>query len=115
MKWFSDLISALLVSLIVLTAQSAAAARMMPDAAGQMVICTSTGPMMVYVDAHGEPTGAPRICPEFALSLIVAVAFESAVVDARGAWVALEAAQVPFAQAALQLGTPNARGPPVLV
>ena len=115
MRRFSHIISLCLATLVVLTAQSAALARTMPDATGQMVICTGTGPMMVYVDANGEPTGAPQICPEYALGLIVAL--ESAVLelDAHGVWHRLGALYVGLELSVLRLGTPNARGPPVLV
>lgn len=53
-----------------------AVARGLPGPAGQMVICTGTGPVMVSVDENGAPTGPAHICPEAALSLIQA-AFDS--------------------------------------
>lgn len=60
--------------LMVLTSQSLAVARASSAPAGQMTLCAGTGPVMVYVDQNGEPSGAPHFCPEGALSLIVAVA-----------------------------------------
>ena len=110
----SHIICALLVVLIVLTAQSAAAARTMPDATGQMVICTGTGPMMIFVDADGMPTGAPQICPEYALSLIVAVAPAALSMSAQGVWFELRSEEHGWKQAALRRAVPNARAPPVL-
>ncbi|OJI93973.1 hypothetical protein LY10_00270 [Planktotalea frisia] len=113
MKRVSQIISSLLVALVVLTAQSAAAARTMPDASGQMVICTGNGPMMIYIDANGEPTGAPQICPEYALSLIVAVALDAPVMSKRVVWSELRSVERVLKQATVRLGTPMARGPPV--
>ncbi len=110
----SHIIRGLLVALIVLTAQSAAAARMMPDATGQMVICTGTGPMMIHVGADGMPTSAPQICPEYALSLIVAVAPAALSMSARGIWFELRAVEHGWKQATLRRAVPNARAPPVL-
>lgn len=68
---------ALLLSLmLVVTSHSMAVARGMPGPAGQMVICTGTGPVMISVDEDGQPTGPAHICPDAALSLIQ-VAFDS--------------------------------------
>ncbi|MEQ9695068.1 hypothetical protein [Shimia sp. SDUM112013] len=51
-----------------------AIARGMPTASGFMELCIGTGPVMVPVDAEGNPTGPSHICPEFSLSLMDAVA-----------------------------------------
>ena len=62
---------ALTLSLVlVVTGIGSAAARGMPGPAGQMVICTGHGPVMIYLDEHGEPTRAPHLCPDGALSLL---------------------------------------------
>lgn len=53
-----------LVFAITLTAHSAGAAAGMRDAAGQMVICSGSGPVVIYVDADGQPTRAPHDCPD---------------------------------------------------
>ncbi|WP_380995191.1 hypothetical protein [Sedimentitalea sp. HM32M-2] len=63
-----------LVLLLLLTSQSMAVARGAPGPAGQMQLCTGTGPVMVYVDADGAPVGPPHICPDFALTLLDHVA-----------------------------------------
>lgn len=66
---------ALTLSLVlVLTGQSLAQSRGVTMAQGQMEICTGTGPVMVYVDADGQPTQAPHYCPDFALTLLSALA-----------------------------------------
>ena len=56
--------------MLVVTSLSMAVARGAPGPAGQLVICTGSGPVMINVDAEGQPTGAAHICPEAALSLI---------------------------------------------
>ncbi len=58
---------------LVLTGQSLAQSRGVTMAQGQMEICTGTGPVMVYVDAEGQPTQAPHYCPDFALTLLSAL------------------------------------------
>ncbi|WP_170560960.1 hypothetical protein [Ruegeria atlantica] len=59
--------------LVVLTGQGVAASRGMDRAVGQMVLCTGTGPVVVYMDAEGQPTQAPHFCPDYALTLLGAV------------------------------------------
>lgn len=63
-----------LVAVMVLTSQSMAVARGATGPAGQIVLCTGTGPVAVYVDDDGQPTGAPHICPDCALHLLDAFA-----------------------------------------
>ncbi len=104
-----------LVTLIALTAQSAAIARTMPDAAGQMVLCTGNGPVMVYFDEHGEPTAPPHLCPDFALSLILGLDVEDVTRAAMGAWSLGESLPFVKRRVVFEIGTPNARGPPVLM
>ncbi|WP_170426632.1 hypothetical protein [Ruegeria arenilitoris] len=60
--------------LVVLTGQSIAASRGMDRAVGQMVLCTGSGPVVVYMDAEGQPTQAPHYCPDYALTLLGAIA-----------------------------------------
>ena len=54
----------LLAAALLLTGHSAAASRFARDATGQVILCTGTGPVTVYVDENGEPTGTPHICPD---------------------------------------------------
>lgn len=70
---FRPLSGCLLALLLGLTAQSMALARGASGAVDEIILCTGTGPIMVAVDEHGEPTGAAHICPEFTLSLFVAL------------------------------------------
>ncbi|NOC84306.1 hypothetical protein [Ruegeria sp. HKCCD6428] len=60
--------------LLVLTGQGLAVSRGMDRAVGQMVLCTGTGPVVVYMDENGQPTAPPHYCPDYALSLMGAVA-----------------------------------------
>ncbi|WP_240931831.1 hypothetical protein [Parasedimentitalea denitrificans] len=53
-----------LVLAVTLTAHSAGAMRGMRDATGQVVICSGTGPVVIYVDADGQPARAPGNCPD---------------------------------------------------
>ncbi|MCV2894386.1 hypothetical protein [Lentibacter sp. XHP0401] len=61
--------SAFMIAVLVLTGHAMAEARTMTNAAGEMVLCTGTGPITILVDAEGKPTGPPHICPDCALAL----------------------------------------------
>lgn len=60
--------------LLVLTGQALAVARGAPLPVGQVELCTGSGPVMVALDADGNPISAPHYCPEGVLSLIQALA-----------------------------------------
>ncbi|GAA6190280.1 hypothetical protein [Phaeobacter sp. NW0010-22] len=66
-------LAVMLSMVLALTAQGLAQSRGVSMAQGQMEICTGTGPVMVYVDADGQPTQAPHYCPDFALTLLSAL------------------------------------------
>ncbi|WP_254429185.1 MULTISPECIES: hypothetical protein [unclassified Ruegeria] len=69
--------------LVTLTGQGFAVSRGVDAAVGQMVLCTGSGPVVVYVDAEGQPTQAPHFCPDFALTVLGAVSMaEAAIPDA---------------------------------
>ncbi|WP_261397118.1 DUF2946 family protein [Leisingera aquaemixtae] len=59
---------------VALTAHSAAARQGERDAAGQMVICTGTGPVTVYVGSEGQPAKPPHHCPDCVMHVLDAVA-----------------------------------------
>lgn len=67
------LLTPLLVALMVLTSASLAVARAAPDAAGQMVLCTGSGPVVIQFDENGDPIGTPHYCPDCAMTLLEAV------------------------------------------
>ena len=58
---------------VFVTGLSLAHARGMPGAAGYAELCLGGTPVMVAVDAEGNPTGEAHVCPEFALSLMLAL------------------------------------------
>ncbi|CRL11797.1 hypothetical protein NIT7321_02667 [Phaeobacter italicus] len=62
MMFLRAYLTILLMAALSLTGISAQAG--MRDASGQMVLCTGTGPAMVYVDSDGQPTSPPADCPE---------------------------------------------------
>ncbi|AFO92101.1 hypothetical protein D1822_11820 [Phaeobacter inhibens] len=62
MNFLRSYLALALTVLMALTGISAQAG--MRDAAGQMVICTGTGPVMVYIDSDGQPVSPPMECPE---------------------------------------------------
>ncbi len=74
MTTLTRLMTPLLVALMVLTSASLAVARAAPDATGQMVLCTGSGPVVVHFDEDGDPVGAPHYCPDCAMTLLAAVA-----------------------------------------
>ncbi len=53
-----------LVLAVTLTAHSAGALQGMRDATGQIVICSGSGPLVIYVDSNGQPARAPHDCPD---------------------------------------------------
>jgi hypothetical protein len=59
--------------LVILTGQGVAASRGIDNAVGQMVLCTGSGPVVVYMDANGQPSAPPHYCPDYALALLGAV------------------------------------------
>ena len=62
-----------LALLLSVTGQTMAVARGAAASAGEMVLCTGTGPVTVYVDENGKPTGPPYVCPDCVMHLVVAV------------------------------------------
>ena len=63
------LFSLFLTLALAFTSISVAQARGAAAATDQMVICSGTGTMVVYVDADGQPTHAPHLCAECVLML----------------------------------------------
>lgn len=67
---FRPLCALLLALVLAFTGQGMAVARGAPGPDGSMVICTGTGPVMIYLDADGTPTSPPHLCPDCAMSLL---------------------------------------------
>ncbi|MEX0307924.1 MAG: hypothetical protein AB3N12_11125 [Ruegeria sp.] len=72
-RFFRSLLPFALSLLVILTGLGVAESRGIDRAVGQMVLCTGTGPVVVYMDEDGQPTRAPHYCPDYALSLLGAV------------------------------------------
>lgn len=107
-------ISICLALVLALTSQSMVTARGAAAATGQMVLCTGAGPLAIYVDAQGQPTSAPHICPDAALNVV----FET---PSLGQLFALNAVQAidwfPSSQItsdAFEVRSAQARAPPPL-
>jgi hypothetical protein len=65
------ILSLSLALLIAVTSQQMAEARgVMKDAQGQVILCTGQGPVMVALDAQGDPIGPVHFCPDCALTLL---------------------------------------------
>ncbi|WP_152464279.1 hypothetical protein [Sulfitobacter sp. THAF37] len=112
MRTFSSFLLALMLAL---TSQSMAVARGSAAATGQLVLCTGTGPLAVYVDAQGNPTGAPHICPDSALNIVFAGDVPPVLLPRRLVFLGqgrTEAVQPPRAA---QRPTPPSRAPPAVV
>lgn len=67
------IVSILLSLVLIATSHSAAIARGAPQAVDQMVICSGTTVIVVFVDADGQPATAPHLCPDCALHLFAVV------------------------------------------
>ncbi|WP_170326826.1 hypothetical protein [Ruegeria arenilitoris] len=101
--------------LVILTGQGVAASRGLDTAVGQMVLCTGSGPVVVYMDAEGQPAKPPHFCPDYALTLLGAIAVsgpELPVVPKTG-----RPAPLRKADSLIALPVPYrpARAPPVLI
>ncbi|MBI6630160.1 hypothetical protein [Pontibaca salina] len=112
---FRPYFAAVLGLLLVLTSQSLAVARVSPAPVGQMELCTGTGPVMVYFDENGEPSGAPHFCPEGALSLIVALAAPETITQWVGRETRMSGRQDGVAADNRSTSNWRARDPPELV
>ncbi|WP_293576819.1 hypothetical protein [Phaeobacter sp.] len=112
MRALRSYLTLLLVGVFALTGVSAHAG--MRDATGQMVICTGSGPVMVYIDSDGAPTSPPSDCPE-CLTFAVFVPTQTLHVQAQAVvmppWRAMAGA---FGVAPIWSQANLARAPPVL-
>lgn len=69
---FRTYLALILAGLLILSGQSMVMASP-TDPAGQIVLCTGSGPVAVYVDENGAPVGPPMYCPDCALHVLDAV------------------------------------------
>ena len=80
-----------------------------------MVICTGSGPLMVYVDADGNPVQAPHICPDCVLNLLAAIAPQGLHVERASSWGLLRGVDASRAGLAVLAPVPSARAPPFVL
>ncbi|UWQ78043.1 hypothetical protein K3725_12035 [Leisingera sp. S132] len=97
---------------VALTAHSAAARQGEGNAAGQMVICTGTGPVTVYVDSDGQPAKPPHNCPDCVMHVLDAVAQPAGLVLPVAACSEIAAGQVAALASVLHRLRATARAPP---
>ena len=71
-RFLRDILGLALAALIAVTALHVGAARGQAQVAGSIVLCTGTGPVVVAVDADGQPTGHVATCPDCVLSILAA-------------------------------------------
>ncbi|MEL7092014.1 MAG: DUF2946 family protein [Pseudomonadota bacterium] len=64
-----SVISAVMAVLLLVTSLSAASARGANPAAQSMVICSGHGVALIYLDADGNETRAPHLCPDCLMHL----------------------------------------------
>lgn len=60
-----------LILLALMSGQSIAQMRAMPDAVSVMVLCTGTGAVTIAVDQEGQPVEPAPICPECLVSFAI--------------------------------------------
>lgn len=105
-----------LALLVALTSQQMAMARGQTMAVGQVILCTGAGAVSISVDAEGNPTGPAHICPDCALTLVMATAL--AAPDAARPFAVRPVVwplQPGHIALAAKVQIPTARGPPVLI
>ena len=99
---------------LVFTGNAMAQARTMTSPTGEIVLCTGAGPVVMAVDAEGQPTGKPHICPDCALSLLLGFSNPLATLERELAGgERLSFTHVSMPPALRKLRAP-ARGPPAL-
>ena len=101
-----------LTMILVFTGQSMAQARGMAPAADKMVICTGLGPKVIYTDVEGNPTDAPQICPDCALSVIQGLLSPEFVLTGVSTWHKISAKHHAQSQPCFSVQAPQARDPP---
>ena len=101
--------------LILTTGQAAAAARGMSGAQGVMEICVGTSPVMVYVDAEGQPIAPPHLCPDWAQSLFAMAGSPPDMALVPASYIALDPVSLAGVKRQAAPVDSLARGPPARV
>ncbi|KUJ76135.1 hypothetical protein AVO45_12520 [Ruegeria marisrubri] len=102
-----------LAMLVALTGQGLAASRGLNAAVGQMEICTGTGPVVVYMDEQGQPAQPPHYCPDYALTVLGAIAPDQAPVPVAPPRAMPEPSRTAHSLISQPLPATPARAPPL--
>ena len=114
MIWRVFTLTALVLTLVVST-QGAAFASGQSQAQDQVVICTGFGTHVIFVDADGDATTPPQLCPD-AFKSFVALDAESDFASALDRLARLDLQNLTnLSLADTTLPTQSARAPPVFV
>ncbi|WP_415921779.1 hypothetical protein [Tateyamaria sp. SN6-1] len=105
----------LLTMTLLATSIGSASARGAAPAVDHVVICSGHGVSVLYLDADGEPTDAPHLCPDCILHLVAPLLTAGSAMRAEGM-----ARAVPqyFGRSQEVVPLPltiSARGPPVIL
>ncbi len=111
----TSVLALLLALVMVLTSQAMAVARSAAGPSGLIELCTGTGPIMVAVDANGQPVGHPHICPDFAAHAFDVGAGMAPCAPVRQIARALRFDTLPVTALSRIAPAPQARGPPFTV
>ncbi len=104
-----------LILLLAVTGVQLAAARGLPPAADMLVICRGLTVVTIHVDADGNETAAPHLCPDAGLTVLAATADTPASLATALVW---QGVVWPLAATSMQgqgHAAPRARGPPVAI
>ena len=105
-------LSLTLILVLIVTSGAMAAARGQSGGTGSMIICAGQGPVVVTVDADGQPVDAAHICPDCALGLFAAAAAAMADTVRPTGHTLLEWSAEPATHRTTGISAANARAPP---
>lgn len=93
-----------------------AAVMRLQASAGSITICSGAGMVTLHLDASGQPTAPPHLCPDCTAALAAGLA-DAPVSAPRAPFLRAEVLALPVVQAVRTqlLLHPQARGPPRLV
>lgn len=105
-----------LALMLCIGAVQAAAMRLQAPAAGSITICSGAGMVTLHLDASGQPTAPPHLCPDCTAALAAGLA-DAPVSAPQAPFLRAEVLALPVARAVppRPLLHPQARGPPRLV
>ncbi len=115
MRQFRPILAIGLCLLLTLTSQSLAVARGVAQPVGEIVLCTTTGPVTVAVDAEGQPAAPPHICPDCLPGFAVVLANPPALRAWQAAVRRITVTEVAPHVVTRSLPLSMARAPPVVV